>query len=130
MAIYELVPRYKIGPLELRRKLGQEIKPQGSATVHSQQEQHMYEGLQASHRDKNGFPVYDKKVDIPWWQSSGIGIVVVNPDLVQTIYAADDSIYGYIQTNGEKLAKQEINKHPLVGKKIRWVESTPASPQV
>lgn len=56
--------------------------------------------------------------------TSDMGVIVTGPDSIKPVFYVDDWSYGFVHSEGEELVGEEINKHPLIKKKIRWVEGT------
>lgn len=118
MAIHELLPAHKIGPFHWGEKLGRRVdKFEGGISVDDRKwtEEREMDGLVFP---ETGGVI---KVRLSEWDYSGSFVTLKGPDMLELTTWADDSVYGYVQTSLGLLAGEEINKHPLVGKKLRYI---------
>lgn len=123
MAIYELEPAHKIGPIKWGVKLGKKIDQHGTGIPLEEKKWAEGEGsgLVAEECDKRGFVVRYVRIPLNWWDYSGSFITPKGVDALQVTAWADNDAYGYVQTNTDLLRGSEINSHPLVGRKFRFI---------
>lgn len=122
MAIYELGPKHKIGPIKLGEKLGQRIdevcqsvevetrtwdEGQGSISVGNYDQFRRWHEVGKEPRN--------------WWSYGGDAVIIKGSDRISHIKWADDDSYGYVQSDQGELVGDGINQHPIIGKHIRYI---------
>lgn len=123
MAIYELEPAHKIGPIKWGVKLGKRIDQcdAGFSVEEKKWAEGEGSGFVAEKRDKWGFVTRWRKIPLNWWDHSGSFVTPKGGDAVQVTAWADNDAYGYVQTTQGLLKGSEINDHPFVGRKFRFI---------
>lgn len=98
MPVYELAPRFKVGPLEIGRRVGYLI---GQAAIGTYKADFVLE----RHSEGCG-------------GSFGVLVKVTGPDSVMVAEFGDHSCDGKTAIH---LSRQAINQHPVVRGKLRWL---------
>ena len=125
MAIHELQPRFKIGPIKIRSKLGERVDQVKGGILVDEKQWDFGKGSYTVD-DKDG-PIIDmigrryRREPIWWWDNSGHFVTVRDSSTVTHTIWADNDVYGYVQTDLGELRGEQINEHPVVGRKLRYI---------
>lgn len=111
MAIHELEPRIRIGPLEVGKRVGKEIKPENIVQITERFDDSKFRRLLHAIRIWRRPTV-----------EQGLDVLVISSNSLMVYRWMDnyEKQFGVVG-RGRNLTAQAINLHPIVGKRLRWL---------
>ncbi len=125
MPVYELEPAHKFGSVKWGVKLGRRVDgADGGIPVEDRKwfEEEQERGFEPEITVQDGSLVKKRRKKMPehCWSFSGLFVTLKGADTLRITAWADDNAYGYVQTDLGDLTGEEINQHPVVGRKLRY----------
>lgn len=123
MALYRLESAHQIGPFKWGTKLGSRVDEMGDGISVDERKWYESEGscLVPDEYTECGSVRKWRRESYPWWNFSGLFVTIQKQNVVTLTSWADDDTFGYVQTTLGDLTGEEINQHPIVGSRLRYV---------